>query len=143
MRTALIIVNLHKDEPLPPNTLAVLDYGLDGVIVASHDKGVKLHPEIHEEADYVITKAGFSAFEGGTLRPLRNLEDILKDENVTDILVIGVTLEEGVAQTAFDANALGYPTTVDLSAVGESDTLNDAHACKLLENAGVKLVRPI
>jgi nicotinamidase-related amidase len=71
---------------------------------------------------YVVTKAmepgqaGYSAFEAGTLRPLENLEDILEREEVTHVSVGGYWLEYAVSNTAFDANALGYNTAVELTA---------------------------
>ena len=64
---------------------------------------------------YVTTSrpVNYSAFEGGTLRPLSTLEDILTHERVTHVTVGGYWLEYRVAQTALDANALGYDTVVD------------------------------
>lgn len=86
-------------------------------------RGAWLHPAITDlEPEYVATKGqdrlegGHSAFEAETLRPLRKVEDILKDEKITDVIVGGYLLEWAVAQTAFDANALGYKTTLKLSA---------------------------
>jgi nicotinamidase/pyrazinamidase len=71
--------------------------------------------------NYVISKGldgdrgEFSAFEGGTLRPLESLEDILRREEVTHIAVGGYWLERCVAQTAFDAAALGYATAIEMN----------------------------
>lgn len=69
--------------------------------------------------NYVITKGitssqgGFSAFEAGTLRPLESLENILRREEITHVAVAGYWLEYCVAQTAFDACALGYLTAIE------------------------------
>src|SRR5208282_493394 len=71
-------------------------------------------------AHYVVTKGqsrdqgGYTAFEAGTLRPLESLEDILVREQIKYVTVGGYWLEHCVAQTAFDANALGYDTGIDL-----------------------------
>ena len=71
--------------------------------------------------NYVVTKSmnrdqgGFSAFEGGTLRPLESLEDILHREMITHVAVGGYWLDWCVAHTAFDANALGYATAIEIS----------------------------
>jgi nicotinamidase/pyrazinamidase len=71
--------------------------------------------------NYVITKGiakdqgGYSAFEGGTLRPLESLEDILRREKITHIAVGGYWLDKCVAQTACDASALGYSTVVEMT----------------------------
>jgi nicotinamidase/pyrazinamidase len=98
---------------LPPNCIK----GTPGARVVSNLSGIVAQPH-----NYVITKAtepdqgGFSAFEGGTLRPLESLEDILAREEVTHITVGGYWLEGAVANTAFDANALGYSVMVELRA---------------------------
>lgn len=85
--------------------------------------GAKIVPDLAAIAakpeNYVITKGldrqhgGFSAFEGGTLRPLESLEDILRREEITHVAVGGYWLDWCVAQTAFDANALGYATAIE------------------------------
>lgn len=87
--------------------------------------GAKIVPDIAaivaQPQNYVITKGidrqqgGFSAFEGGTLRPLESLEDILRHEKITHVVVGGYWLDWCVAQTACDANALGYRTVVEMS----------------------------
>lgn len=87
--------------------------------------GARIVPDLAAIAvkgdNYVITKSlardqgGYSAFEGGTLRPLESLEDILRREEVTHIAVGGYWLDGVVAQTAFDAAALGYSTAIELS----------------------------
>lgn len=72
--------------------------------------------------NYVISKGldsngggDFSAFEGGTLRPLESLEDILRREEITHVAVGGYWLDFCVAQTAFDAAALGYATAIEMT----------------------------
>jgi nicotinamidase/pyrazinamidase len=92
-------------------------YRVANCIKGTH--GARVIPELAQVADYVITKGlertqgAFSAFEGGTLRPLEKLENILEGEQITHITVGGYWLENVVSYTAFDANALGYHTTVD------------------------------
>ena len=109
-------------------------------------KGASVVPEVAHIAEYVVTKGmkrddgGFTAFEAGTLRPLKSLEDILHDEKITHVAVGGYWLEWVVAQTAFDANALGYDTAVEIDL---SMPLNGAfkasdQAAKL-ERAGVTI----
>jgi nicotinamidase/pyrazinamidase len=109
-------------------------------------KGASVVPEIAHIAEYVVTKGmkrdqwGFSAFEAGTLRPLKSLEDILHDEKVTHVAVGGYWLEWCVAQTAFDANALGYDTAVEMDlsmSLGGPFRASDQAA--KLEKAGVTL----
>lgn len=87
--------------------------------------GARIVPDLAaitaQPKNYVITKSiapdqgGFSAFEGGTLRPLESLEDILRREEITHVAVGGYWLEWCVAQTAFDASALGFATAIEIS----------------------------
>ncbi len=109
-------------------------------------RGSNLFPEIREIADYVTTKGqastrgGFSAFESKTLRPLRELEGILQDEQVTSVTIGGFLLEWCVSHSAFDANSISYDTTVKLSATG---TLQSEYGIQesvaRLEKAGVNV----
>lgn len=100
-------------------------------------RGARLHAALDSVSNYVITQTGFSAFEGGTLRPLRPLEDILKDGQIDKIIIGGFFLEEEVAQTAFDANALGYETRVDLAGSQSSPYRRVRGVIEKLEYAGV------
>lgn len=81
-------------------------------------KGARLNPQIKELADYVPTKGDkvepeqYSGFMARTLRPLEWVEEILKVEKVTKVQVVGLGHGWDVPQTAFDANALGYPTYI-------------------------------
>lgn len=112
--------------------------------------GAKIVPELASISanpkNYVITKSldheGYSAFEGGTLRPLESLEDILAREEVTHVSVGGYWLNGCVAQTAFDANALGYNTAIEErctlpSPVSQTRT---EHISQQLLQAGIPLV---
>lgn len=108
--------------------------------------GAKIVPDLAAFATrpkcYVISKSmepdefGYSAFEGGTLRPLETLEEILDREKVTHITVGGYWLDGCVAQTAFDANALGYATAVARDACWIREEFNPDH----LKRAGVGYV---
>ena len=114
--------------------------------------GAKIVPDLAAIAtksqNYVITKSlsreqgGFSAFEGGTLRPLESLEDILRREEVTHVAVGGYWLDWCVAQTAFDANALGYATAIEMSCTlpfpeFEPDSTQRTTTFERLSRAGV------
>lgn len=98
--------------PWPPNCIK----GTYGARIVSSLASIAAKPE-----NYVITKClersqgGYSAFEGGTLRPLESLEDILRREEVTHVTIGGYWLEWCVAQTAFDANALGFSTAIEMN----------------------------
>jgi nicotinamidase-related amidase len=118
---------------LPPNRIK----GTPGAKIVSNFSGI-----VTQSHNYVVAKAmkrdhgGFSAFEGGTLRPLESLEDILAREEITHVTVGGYLLEGAVANTAFDANALGYSTMVELrSAAGHPEKRYETLA--RLDRAGV------
>jgi nicotinamidase/pyrazinamidase len=109
--------NLHpvdhqSFEETPPNCVK----GSTGARIVSGLAAIVAKPE-----NYVISKGmdfdqgGYSAFDGGTLRPLESLEDILKKEKITHVAVGGYWLDWCVAQTAFDASALGYSTAIEMT----------------------------
>lgn len=117
----------------PPNRIkstpgAKIVSNLSGIVAQAHN--------------YVVTKAmephqgGFSAFEGGTLRPLESLEDILAREEITHVTIGGYLLEGAVANTAFDASALGYSTMVESRATAGHPERRHV-TLERLERAGV------
>src|SRR5271154_4916353 len=92
--------------------------------------GARINPYVSKQASALITKDGGaspSVFEGGTLRPIESTERILKADGITHIIIGGYFLEWAVAQTAFDANALGFDTTVDLSITASEEGLDYSH----------------
>src|ERR1700677_585147 len=88
--------------------------GTSGARIVADLAAIVAKPE-----NYVISKGldsdrgGFSAFEGGTLRPLESLEDILRREEITHVAIGGYWFDFCVAQTAYDAAALGYATAIE------------------------------
>lgn len=115
--------------------------GTPGARIVSDFAAIGSNPK-----NYVITKSlerdreGFSAFEGGTLRPLESLEDILQREEVTHVIVGGYWLDQCVARTAFDANALGYTTAIEMQCtIPSSPGVNVEGISKQLIQAGVLL----
>ncbi len=95
------------------------------------------------DADYITTRKGMSAFEGGTLRPLKNLEEILRAEKVDKLWIVGPQDDDGrdvvitVAQTAFDASALSIETHVSIH--GDLGKALMRSAGERLDYAGIKL----
>lgn len=165
MKSALIIVDPQEDFIEPQDkkiieALWVLAQKADIVIAtqsvhpANHvsftelgphcvqgSKGRKLHKGLEEYIDIATSKVGvkehYSAFDSETLRPKESLEEILRIEDVGEIWIAGFGHEWDVPQSAFDANALGYPTTVYAKATKK---LNKK-AIEKLERAGVHVVR--
>ncbi len=163
-KTALILVDFQTDnitvggddpikrlkmyDPVIPVDMVVASRKYAANICKKGTKGARLNPYVTRMADVIVTKeaVGPSAFEGGTLRPI---ERILKIHGITRVVVGGYFLEWTVAQTAFDANALGYDTSVDLSmTVSEAgdvipvvDFGMDTIFARL-ERAGVGLIAP-
>lgn len=105
-------------------------------------RGAKVHPKIARVSHLTVSKGAveypsYSAFSGGTLRPAKSLEDILKEHEIKQILVGGLFLEEVVNYTALDANALGYRTIVPLDCAISLDDESGRQTLAVFRRAGV------
>lgn len=112
--------------------------------------GARIHPQIRKRAKYTISKGtgasdAYSAFAGHTLRPVRYLKDILKEEGIEKVIVGGLAFDVCVKWTALDANAIGLGPMLGKDSVivpmnctrpleGEIETLN------VLRRAGVVIM---
>lgn len=94
--------------------------------------------------DVLITKGdnpdkeAYSAFEGlehGIAK--LSLDDILREQGVTDVIVGGLALDYCVLATALDAKQLGYNVTVPLDATRPVTEETGKDAIKQLLEAGV------
>lgn len=161
MSTALILVDCQADNiavggDSPIQWLKKMGLTSDLVVASRRyaaktckkgTKGARIHPYVSKLADVIVTKegGGVSAFEGGTLRPIESTERILKAHKIDRAVIGGYFLEWTVAQTAFDANALGIETSVDLQLTAkESSDKADYVANTILERlerAGVNLLQ--
>lgn len=109
-------------------------------------KGARVHPKIAKVASLTVSKNtdrtsnSFSAFDGGTLRPARTLEAILKTEKIERVLVGGIALDTAVRWTALDANALGYETLVPLDCIVVYDDEQRRQTLAAFQRAGVRTV---
>ena len=158
MGTALILVDFQADniEQDDKPLRALKRLGDVDVIIASRrytltegkckkdTKGARLASAVTKRASVIVTKDGIgpSAFEGGTLRPIVSTERILKQADVEEVVVGGYFLEWAVAQTAYDASALGYQTTVDLSLTAcenSTDEFKINEHFERLARAGIKV----
>lgn len=120
------------DGPLPPHCI-------------QKTRGAKIHPKIAKVTDLTISKGAaerpaFSAFTGGTLRPAKSLEEILKAEGIERILVGGLVLDGCVRYTALDANALGFETIVPLDCAVALDDEGKRQTLGAFGRAGVRAV---
>ena len=86
--------------------------------------GSEFHPDLNWEAIHVFVEKGtgnrddgYSAFEGTNL----NLEDLLREHEVDEVYVAGLTLEYCVQTTALDALKAGFPTAVIIDATRAID----------------------
>lgn len=108
-------------------------------------KGVKIHPKIRKVADFIVSKGydaeyeAYSAFAGTTLKPKLTLEELLKEQAITQVVVVGLALDYCVMYTALDANALGYETSVDWGGVMPVDPSKSEEVAEKLERAGVSV----
>ncbi len=128
-KIALIVHTPPKGSPLiePIAETAAL---ADVVLPTRFGRSGKGHSD--KEVPISLSPDCASAFQGGTLRPLAWLEEILSDLEVTQVWVAGEPLRL-VVQTALDANALGYPTCVFRDTMGHCDSATIMR----LESAGV------
>lgn len=114
----------------------------DTIILAKcEDRKVdgKFKSRLHPDRLISLPIGALSAFEGGTLRPLESLEDILFEESPNSIWVVGTSFSL-VVQTALDANALGYRTFVFQNLYSDMGVLEEAIGLKTLDIAGVQVV---
>lgn len=86
--------------------------------------GCGFHPELNLEAIHVFVEKGtgnrddgYSAFEGTNL----NLEELLREHEVDEVYVAGLTLEYCVQTTTLDALKAGFPTAVIVDATRAID----------------------
>lgn len=98
---------------------------------------------VHVPWDYSVKKgqyeAAYSGFEG-VLPNGETLENVLQDEGVTDVDVVGIALSHCVKETALDAKELGMNVRVLASlTVPVSQELGDQAVVQMRE-AGVEVV---
>jgi len=80
----------------------------------------ELLPELKRQpADHVVTKRTWGAFTG------TDLEEYLRESDVTQVVVAGVATSAGVESTARQAHELGFNVTLAIDAMTDLDA--DAH----------------
>ena len=107
--------------------------------------GAEFHPDLaSERIDQVFLKGtgakddGYSAYEATNA----NLEQYLKDHRVDDLYVVGLATDYCVRQSALDAVARGFKTSVVTDAVAAVDVHpgDGERALKEMQAAGAALV---
>jgi nicotinamidase/pyrazinamidase len=113
--------------------------------------GSEFHPDldVHPEAEVVHKgSSGEDGYSGFTMRDPHTLETVptaleavLRDANVTDVVVAGLATDYCVKETALDAVRLGFHTTVltDAIAAVELQDGDGGRALDQLREAGVTL----
>ena len=79
-------------------------------------------PELKEYADHFVTKQRPGAFHG------TGLDDYLREHNVTQIVLTGVSSSNGVESTARSAYDLGYHVTIVADAISDRDADTHQHS---------------
>jgi nicotinamidase/pyrazinamidase len=81
-------------------------------------EGAELHPALDtSHVDVIVDKGqapdtdGYSGFDG------TNLEELLRERDITNVTVVGLATDYCVKNTALDALRAGFQVTVDTSAV--------------------------
>lgn len=85
--------------------------------------------------DHLVTKHGLDAFEG------TGLDDVLRRERVTEIVVAGLSTAHGVAATAATALRLGYGVVVAEDATASPDEAQHREALDRLTALGARTAR--
>ncbi|MDR0783456.1 MAG: isochorismatase family protein [Propionibacteriaceae bacterium] len=105
--------------------------------------GAQFHPDLQlDRLDAVFDKgaytASYSGFEGEDAQGT-TLDDYLKAQAITEVVVVGIAYDYCVKHTALDAARLGYRTTVITDLTAAVDPTNLAVRDEL-EVAGVSVV---
>jgi nicotinamidase/pyrazinamidase len=108
-------------------------------------RGADFHPGLHvSKIQQELLKGtadkddGYSAFEATN----QNLAEFLKNKQVTDVYITGLTTEYCVKSTALDSVHNGFKTYVVTDAVApvEPDSDNEKNALSEMKNEGIILV---
>ena len=95
-----VVVELSADSPMPTRGAFFKMLGGGGPVLVPGSWGAAIHEDVTpKEGDIVVTKAMISAFVGS------NLKEILDENGITDIAMIGVAtpfVVEGTTWTAVD-----------------------------------------
>ncbi|MBO1756955.1 cysteine hydrolase family protein [Allobranchiibius sp. CTAmp26] len=103
----------------PPGDTAVSDRPRPNVPAAA----LNLAPELDLSADdIVLTKRGWSAFAG------TGLDGLLRDRNITHVLLVGLATNYGIESTARQAYDLGYNVVIAIDAINNPQIEGHEHA---------------
>jgi nicotinamidase-related amidase len=88
------------------------------------DDWAELMPELHPEAEgtILVTKQTWGAFHA------TDLDERLRENRVTQIVLAGIATSAGVESTARAAHEHGYNVTVATDAVADFDPVNHEHS---------------
>uniref|UniRef100_A0A6A7FYU1 nicotinamidase n=1 Tax=Hirondellea gigas TaxID=1518452 RepID=A0A6A7FYU1_9CRUS len=82
-------------------------------------KGCEFHPKlVRQDSDIIVQKGkhvevdSYSGFFDNDHKSKTDLHDILKENGITDVFVVGLAYDYCVGYTAIDAHQLGYKTRV-------------------------------
>ncbi|MFI9823041.1 cysteine hydrolase family protein [Streptomyces sp. NPDC052013] len=107
--------------------------GADGGVSAPRNQ---LVPECApRDGDHLVTKTALDAFED------TGLHEMLRGEDVTDLVVAGLSTAHGVAATAATALRLGYGVTVADDATASVDEAQHRTALQQLTALGARTAR--
>lgn len=115
-KVVIFPVDLHvKDDPYHPETQLFPPHNIEGT------RGRELYGSLndfykeHTEHIYWMDKRRYSSFSG------TNLDQYLRERDVTHLHIVGVCTDICVLHTAVDAYNLGYAITIHKDAVASFD----------------------
>lgn len=120
--------------------------GIWPVHCVKNSDGAKFHQDITMPADVrVIDKAfeqaieAYSAFEGQTHDAGEPLPDVLEQQNIKRIWIVGLALDYCVKATALDAIKAGFQTHVILEGTRIIDESQKENVLQEMRNSGVEI----
>jgi nicotinamidase/pyrazinamidase len=103
--------------------------------------GAELHPALDRAAiDAVVDKGQDPGTEGYSGFEATGLAELLREEGVTAVTVVGIATDHCVRATALDAVRLGFATTVRLDLTAGVAPATVERALTEMRDAGVDLV---
>ena len=137
----------HVQVPAPDDSGTTMDQVMWPRHCVQESEGWKFHPDLEiPETDHIQAKGtnskvdSYSGFFDNFQGSSTGLEDVLRDQHITDVFVVGLAYDYCAGLTACDAAHLGFHTYLvkDCTRAVSSDT--EAHMDESLSAAGVEII---
>lgn len=147
MQDHISFAAVHGKQPGQQVTVNGTTYSVFAQHCLQHSEGACFPKELNLYAFDKIVQKGidqddecFSAFASFGKRRTTGLADYLKEQNIQQLFVAGMTLEQCVKQTVQDAIQEGFETYLVSDACAPVDADAEAGILKDLHGAGARLI---